>query len=149
MAAASILCRNLNFKVPDDSFLPDTDALDAGMCLPDSWLAKERRALLDRPLFESALYGCTRFHHRRMMEYLAASWMSGRLRDNCPMNRLDVLLFAEHQGEYILRPALASVAAWLSNGDEPHNKMVRERLLKAAPHIHFNHGDTTKITIRI
>ena len=147
LAAASLLCRNLNYKVPDDAFLPDTVALDSGVCLPDSWLAKERRALLDRPLFESALYGCIRFHHRRMMEYLTASWLSERLRDNCPLNRLDDLLFAEHQGEYILRPTLTSVAAWLANGDEPHNKMVRERLLQAAPSVHFNNGDPQQLPI--
>src|SRR3990172_4275430 len=147
LAAAAILCRNLNFKVPDDAYIPATMALDAANCLPTTWSAAERRALLTRPLFDGAAYGCIRFHHRRILEYLSASWLNRRIGNGCPLDRIDDLLFAQHQGEYILRPALAPVAAWLANGNEPHNRLVRERLLQAAPGVHFRYGDPAQLSI--
>lgn len=147
LAAAVLLCRNFNIKVPDDAYIPPVSALDASHCLPAMWSAAERRALLTRPLFDGATYGCIRFHHRRMIEYLAASWINERMRDGCPLARLGALLFAQHQGEYILRPTLASVATWLANGNEPHNRQVRERLLQIEPGIHFRYGDPAQLPL--
>ncbi|MGA1823960.1 MAG: hypothetical protein ACMUIP_04780, partial [bacterium] len=147
LAAAALLCRNLNFKVPDDAHIPDTAALDAAICLPSTWSAIQRRALLSRPLFDGATYGCIRFHHRRMMEYLATSWLNERMRDGCPLERLDDLLFEHYQEDYILRPALAPVAAWISIGDDPHNQHIRRRLLQIEPNIHLSYGDPAQLSI--
>lgn len=148
LAAAALLCRNLNFKVPDDAFVPvETSALNSGSCLPATWKPQESRALLTRTLFDGATYGCIRFHHSRTMEYLAASWFNERMRNNCPQDHLDDLLFAMHNGEYILRPALAPVAAWLANGSEPHNIQVREQLLQSNPSVYLKYGDPERLPI--
>ncbi|MEW6739569.1 MAG: hypothetical protein AB1325_06640 [Nitrospirota bacterium] len=147
LAAAAMLCKNLNFKVPDDAFIPASAAIDASICLPADWSAAERRSLLDRPLFDGATYGCIRFHHRRTLEYLAASWLNERMKDGCPIDRLDDLLFDRRQGEFILRLALAPVAAWLASGNAPHNRLVRERLLQAAPGVHFIYGDPAQLPL--
>ena len=119
LAAAAIFCRNLNFRVPDDALIPRSAALDAVDCLPRIWKADQKRALLTRPLFDGATYGCIRFHHRRTLEYLAASWLNKCVRNGCPLEHLENLLFANYQGDSILRPSLAPIATWLANGDEP------------------------------
>jgi hypothetical protein len=146
LAAAAVFCRNLNFKVPDDALLPHTAALDPATCLPTTWRADQRRAILTRPLFDGATYGCIRFHHRRTLEYLAASWLDKCVRNGCPLGRLEDLLFAHYQGDSILRPSLAPVAAWLAIGDEPHNRRLRELLLKTEPDIFFKFGDPAQLS---
>jgi len=147
LAAAVLLCGNLNIRVPDDAFVPATPALEAAKCLPGTWSTGERRTLLTRPLFDGATYGTIRFHHRRMMEYLAVSWMNRCMDAGCPLDRLEDILFERHQGDYILRPNLAPVAAWLANGNNPHNRQVRERLLAAEPEIHFRYGDPAQLPL--
>jgi hypothetical protein len=148
LAATALLCRNLNFKIPDEAFVSvDTSVIDSTSCLPGTWSPVARRALLTRTLFDGATYGCIRFHHRRTMEYLAASWLSERIRDGCPQDRLDELIFVRHQGEFILRPSMAPVAAWLANGGEPHNELMRERLLQSGPGIHLKYGDPERLPV--
>jgi hypothetical protein len=146
LAAAAVFCRNLNFRVPDDAFLPHTAALDPATCLPTTWKANQRRALLTRPLFDGATYGCIRFHHRRILEYLTGSWLDKCIRNGCPLERLEDLLFAHYQGDYILRPSLAPVAAWLANGDDHHNRRLCELLLKSEPDIFFKFGDPSRLS---
>lgn len=145
LAAAAILCRNLNFRVPDDASISASQALDASAFLALSWTPLQRRALLSRGLFDGATYGCIRFHHRRITEYLAASWLNRRIADGCPLDRLEGLLFARHRGEIVVRPALAPVVAWLANGNEPHHRVVRERILQSEPGIHFKYGDPAEL----
>jgi hypothetical protein len=140
LAAATMLCRQLNFRVPDDAFLGSL-ALDAFSCLPDNWRPEECRALLARPIFDGASYGRIRFHHRRVGEYLAAKWLQARVRDGCPVNKIEALLFDLRSGKRVLRPALAPVAAWLCCGNEPWNADVRGWILQAAPEIHLQYGD--------
>ncbi|RJP85380.1 MAG: hypothetical protein C4518_16185 [Desulfobacteraceae bacterium] len=147
LAAAAVLCQNLNFKVPDDAFIVKNAALNSSAILPSSWTTKERRALLSRRIFDAATYGCIRFHHRRTMEYLCACWLNERIKDGCPEKNLLDLLFEKYKGQYLLRPKLAPVAAWLANGDESHNKLVRETLLKTEPEIHFQLGDPAQLPL--
>ncbi len=146
LAAAAVFCRNLNFRVQDDALLQQTTALDPATCLPTTWKADQRRAFLTRPLFDSATYGCIRFHHRRTLEYLAASWLDKCVRNGCPLERIEDLLFAQSQSECILRPSLASLAAWLASGDDPHNKRIRDLLLKSEPEIFFRFGDPSRLS---
>ena len=83
LAAATILCKQQQFKVPDETFLAP-DALDATICLPDDWTPSEVGALVSRPLFDGATYGQIRFHHRRIPEYLAAQWIPEAHGDELP-----------------------------------------------------------------
>jgi len=140
LAAATILCRQLDFRVPDDAFL-GSPALDAFSCLPDEWRQEEGRALLERAIFDGASYGRIRFHHRRVGEYLAAKWLEARIRDGCPINRIEALVFDRNDGRRALRPALAPVAAWLCCGSERWNADLRGWMLEAAPEIHLQYGD--------
>jgi hypothetical protein len=69
LAAASILCRRLDFRIADEQ-TETTGALDACACLPTDWQSGEIHALLSRPVFEAVVYGSTRFRHRNLTEYL-------------------------------------------------------------------------------
>lgn len=138
--AATIFCRQFNFKVPDETFVV-TDALDAPACLPEEWRKEQWQALLIRPIFDGASYGRIRFHHRRVAEYLAAKWLEARMAEGCPTTVLDDLLFNCFEGQRVLRPAIAPVAAWLCSGGESWKEDLRGRVLGAAPDIHLVYGD--------
>jgi hypothetical protein len=140
LAAASILCRQQQFKIPDDDFVAP-NAIDAAACLPADWQVTEINALLTRALFDGASYGHIRFHHRRVSEYLAARWIADRMADGCPIRSLEQVLFAQVDGKRVLRPSMAPVAVWLCNGDQPWNENVRSWVLEAAPEIHLEYGD--------
>ena len=140
LAAATIFCRRFNFRVPDQTFIAE-DCLDAFSCLPDDWRTEQVKALLSRPIFDSAAYGRIRFHHRRVTEYLAAQWITARMRQGCPITGLKELLFEPHEGRLIIRPTLAPVAAWLCCGNESWNSDVRVWVLDAAPKTHLRYGD--------
>jgi len=83
LAAATMFCRQFNFKIPEDN--SDSLALDANKCLQENWSKQQSSSLLMRPLFDSASYGHIRFHHRRIAEYLTAQWLEDRLRDLPPI----------------------------------------------------------------
>ena len=146
LAAASVLCRQLNFRVPDAAAIMD-EALDARACLPEDWKLDEFRALLLRPIFDSATYGRIRFHHRRVGEYLAAKWISARMRNNCPVEELEAILFEDADSKLVLRPTLAPVAAWLCAGNERWNEDIRNLIIQTAPTIHLRYGDPESLPL--
>jgi len=145
LSAATVLCRQFNFKVPDDAFAA-TGSLDPYSCLPEDWQKSECRALLTRPIFDGESYGRIRFHHRRVAEYLAAKWVAARMHNGCPMSELDELLFAEMEGRRTIRPALAPVAAWLCNDNEFWSVDLHNWVLEAAPTIHLQYGDPSRLS---
>ena len=143
LGAATAFCRRFNFIVPDDQAWKAGDALDTAECLPGDWTDSERQALLNRAVFDGASYGRVRFHHRRVAEYLAAEWLSERIREGCAGHVLDELLFARSGSRRVLRPSMAPIAAWLACGTEQLNATVRAWLLEAAPGVSYLlHGDS-------
>ncbi len=146
LAASTIWCGNLTFKIPDDPNAP-IDALSAPDCLPPDWRADEVTALFNHAIFDGASYGRQRFHHRRLSEFLAAYWLADLMRRDCPVTELENLLFTTHRGIRILRPATAPVAAWLSTGNEWWNRQVRAWLLEAAPETVLRFGDPSQFSI--
>jgi hypothetical protein len=146
LGAATVFCRQQNFKVPSES-VNTSDALDGGACLPDSWQIQEILELLGRPIFNSASYGCIRFYHRRVSEYLAATWLGQRMIRGCPIAALEQLLFDTHGGKRTLRRSLAPVVAWLCCGQEAWRSDVRNWILKASPEVHLQFGDPSQLPI--
>jgi hypothetical protein len=146
LAAASILCRQLNFRVPDAAAVTE-EALDASSCLPTDWRPDEFRALLVRPIFDAASYGRIRFHHRRVGEYLAAKWICARMQDGCPPDELREILFEKINSQLVLRPTLAPVAAWLCGGPDRWNDDVRNSIAEVAPVIHLRYGDPENLPL--
>jgi hypothetical protein len=147
LGAAVVFCQNFNFRVPDDSHLVASSAIDSSACLPADWLPKESQSLLTRPLFDSASYGRIRFHHRRSAEYLASRWLTNFMEEGCTTPILEDLLFTSVQHQDVLRPSLSPVAAWLCAGKERWQVDIGNRVLKAAPWIHLIHGDPSQLTL--
>ncbi len=148
LAAAVIFCRNLRIRVADDSGLPDETMIPPAAVLPENWLPEQRRALINRALFDAASHGAISFHHRYHSEFLTASWIDALMTNNCGLEALEDLLFAPVDGERILRPTLAPAAAWLANsGDEPLRLRLRQWLLESAPEIHLRYGDPASLPL--
>src|SRR5260370_868904 len=68
LAASSLFCRKFSFFVAD-KVSTDLEALNPIACLPADWTDDQARALLNRAIFDSAVYGRFRFHHRRVAEF--------------------------------------------------------------------------------
>ena len=73
LALAAMLTRKLTLRhsVDSDRVHASEAALDVTRILRD-WSAERQRTLLERPLFGFASYGRVRFHHRSVVEFLAA-----------------------------------------------------------------------------
>jgi hypothetical protein len=149
MAAASVFCRILDFT-SDDAFKHSRRALTPLDCLPQDWQHNKCKALIDRPLFDSAIYGTFRFHHRRIAEYLAACWLKRRMENECPTPVLLNLLFNNTEGRRILKPSLGSVATWLvCLSSDSWAVDLRNNLLQSNPEVFLRYGDPTKLSASV
>ncbi len=116
LALAALLMRRLTFKhgaESDSEGAPDAviDPVD----VLASWTQDEHRALLERPLFGHASYGRVRFHHRSVIEYLAAEQLHALHLAGLPDRDLRALLFAETpEGIRVVKPSMRPTAVWLA-----------------------------------
>lgn len=148
LAAAAVLCKNLKFEVPDDGHISDQKRLSPALILPGDWKPNERRALLDRAIFDSESRGALSFHHRSHVEYLTASWIERLMAHNGPFEALQDILFVQTDGAMTLRASLAPVAAWLVKADPaPWRARLATLLVETAPEIHFQWGDPAALPI--
>lgn len=146
LAAATIFCRSFSFRVPDEG-ATNFDSLDPRACLPSHWRDEQVRALLNRAIFDSAVYGRFRFHHRRIGEYMAANWVADRMQHGCPPYELEQLLTDDIRGCRVLRPSMRSVAAWLCCIGGSWNDFVGRLVIEADPGIHLRFGDPSALPI--
>jgi hypothetical protein len=78
-----------------------------------------------------------RFHHRSVLEYLAAKRLSALLK-RVPIKAVKRIVFAETaQGEKVVRPSMRPVAAWLSSMHDG----IFDEVLKREPEVLLDHGD--------
>lgn len=139
LALAAMLTRKLTLRYSADADSVDASeaALDVSKVLPD-WPADERVTLLERPLFGFASYGRVRFHHRSVMEFLAAEHLKMFLDRGVPIKAIKRLLFTETaQGMRVVRPSMRPVAAWLASSCDT----VFEDLVAIEPTVALDHGD--------
>jgi hypothetical protein len=139
LALATMLTRRLTIRYSADSdrIQSSEAALDASKILTD-WSQSGRDTLLERALFGFANYGRVRFHHRSVIEFLAAMRLNALLARGVPIRAIKRLLFAETvQGDKIVRPSMRPVAAWLSAWHDGIFTEVKDR----EPEVLLNHGD--------
>jgi hypothetical protein len=139
LALAAMLTRKLTLRhsAESDSILASEAALDVSKILPD-WDADERATLLERPLFGFASYGRVRFHHRSVVEFLAAKRLDALLARGVSIKAIKRLLFAETaQGARTVRPSMRPVAAWLALSRET----VFDDIVAIDPAVVLDHGD--------
>lgn len=144
LALATLLTRKLTIRhsaEADKGGEPGT-ALDPEAVLPH-WSSEERETLLERALFGFASYGRVRFHHRSVIEYLAAQQLENMLGQGMPMKAVKRLLFAETpQGLKVVKPSMRPIAAWLAFSQPSIFSEVRDR----EPDLLLDYADPESLT---
>ena len=116
--------------------IEDEPALDSAIVLSD-WNPNERKALLERPLFGFASYGRVRFHHRSVVEYLAAERLRALRARGMSFRALKRLIFAQTKGKTIVRPSKRPIAGWLALSEDGIFEMLRDN----EPAVLLDEGD--------
>lgn len=140
VAAACTLAQTQTVRVPDGS--ENAKGLPIKEILPD-WDDRDCATLLARPIFDEAIYGTVRFHHRTVREYLTAEWFSHLLKQDTSRRRVEELFFREQYGLEVVVPSLRPVLPWLALMDG----RISERIRKLAPEVFFEGGDPSKLAL--
>lgn len=140
LAAASILCRESTIQVPDGSH--NNKGIAIQEVLPD-WDDRDQLTLLSRPIFDEAIYGRVRFHHRSVREFLAAEWLAGLLERSASRRAVEALLFRVQYGIEVIVPTMRPVLPWLAILDE----RICKRILRIAPEALFEGGDPSALPL--
>lgn len=139
LALAALLTRKLTLRHGADSDkVPASEAaLDVSKVLPD-WDAPDRATLLERPLFGFACYGRVRFHHRSVLEFLAAKRLDALIGQGIPIKSVKRLIFTDTEpGFRTVRPSMRPVAAWLALSRDT----IFDEILALDPAVVLDHGD--------
>lgn len=140
LAAASILGKDQTIQVPDGSH--NNKGIAARLVLPD-WDDAQLQALLSRPIFDEAIYGTVRFHHRSVREFLTAEWLKVLLQKSTSRRQVEALVFREQYGLRVIVPTMRPVLPWLSIFDD----RIREQVLRLEPELLFEGGDPTALPL--
>lgn len=138
LAAAVILTGEPGICVPDAT-QPDK-GIDAESVLGD-WEPAEVQALLERGIFNDALYGIVRFRHREIRELLAAEWFSYQLRNGNSRHSIEALFLREQYGHQVITPRLRPILPWLILFDDE----IRHKALEIAPEVAVEGGDAAHL----
>lgn len=140
IAAATTLAQDPAIQVPDGA--DNTRGISLRSVLPD-WDDKEQATLLSRPIFDEAIYGTVRFHHRSAREYLTAEWLAELLLRPASRRSIEALLFRTQYGLDVIVPTMRPILPWLAILDEK----LRERLRRIAPEVLFEGGDPSALPL--
>ncbi|SEH04225.1 NACHT domain-containing protein [Candidatus Venteria ishoeyi] len=145
LAAATLLCKEFKFALPDNEFPSQGIAPKAVLPI---WDNHKINYVLNRPLFDEAIYGHVRFHHRQAAEYLAAHWLHTLFANASAVPDIESLLFVKSCGQFIVPPSRAPAVAWLAViKNETWNQHIRQRLVQEHPEILLRHGDPQSLSI--
>ncbi len=144
LAATITLQKKNTIILPDRPVDADLRAasIEPKECLP-SWSSDKIQTLLDRAIFDEAIYGTVRFHHRTVQEYLVAKWLKRLINEGKSRRSIEGLLFAERYGQAVAIPSMRPIVAWLALWDEH----VRNRLRTIAPEVLIENGDPSVVNI--
>lgn len=146
LALAMLLMRRFVLRHGADS---DTEenldtVLDPTELLID-WSPEEIKALLERPLFGPAGYGRVRFHHRSVVEFLAAEQFAELLQNGVRWRDVAGLLFATTpQGTDVMKPSMRPTTIWLAVWQAP----VLKEVLRRQPEALLQYGDPESLSER-
>lgn len=142
LAAATTLTQNPTIRVPDGA--ENSKGIAVQSVLPN-WDDRDQATLLLRPIFDEAIYGTVRFHHRSVREYLAAEWIAELLKRETSRREIERLFFRNQYGLDIVVPTLRPILPWLMILDDK----IRERVRKVAPEIIFEGGDPSQLPLEV
>ncbi len=140
LAAATTLTKVQAIQVPDGA---ESSAGIAVGAVLSAWDQKDQQALLSRPIFDEAIYGTVRFHHRSVREYLAAEWFAKLLSRETSRRSIEGLFFRTQYGVNVVTPTLRPLLPWLAILDTK----IRERLLIVAPEVLLEGGDPSQMDL--
>lgn len=140
LAAATTLGKNPAIQVPGGAH--GLLGISADKVLPD-WDARERKAILDRPIFDAPSYGAVRFHHRTVREYLTADWLRHLLTHATSRRAIESMFFRTQYDVEIIVPTTRPLLPWLALFDD----RIRERVRNVAPEVLFEGGDPAKLPL--
>lgn len=101
------------------------------------WKPADVAQLLGAALFDEASFGQVRFHHRVVREYLAASWIAGRLNEGLPLAKVIPLFVQTAHGTPVLIQGRRSALCWLASMHAP----AREYVIRNFPEMVMFEGD--------
>jgi hypothetical protein len=144
MAAAVTLQKKATIILPDRPVDLDLRAasIEPKESLPD-WSSDKIQTLLDRPIFDEAVYGTVRFHHREVREYLMAKWLKRLIDEGKSRRAIEGLLFAKRYGQDVVTPSMRPIVAWLALWDE----RIRNYLRTIAPEVLIENGDPSVLPV--
>ena len=125
----------------ESDVMADEAALDPATILAD-WNPSERKALLERPLFGFASYGRVRFHHRSVVEFLAAERLRVLRKGRMSFLALKRLIFAQTKNKTIVRPSKRPIAGWLALGESRVFELLRDN----EPAVLLDEGDPESLS---
>ena len=110
--------------------------------MPD-WSERECSTLLGRPIFDAAIYGSVRFHHRSVREYLTAEWLSEILKNKGSRRNIESLFLSNQYGIQVIKPSMKPVLSWLVLFDDK----IRKKVSRIEPEIFLEGGDPSQLHI--
>lgn len=140
LAAAVVLTGEPGIRVPDT--VQSEKGIDAEVVLSD-WEPAEVRALLERALFNDALYGLVRFRHREVRELLAAEWFHEILMNGRSRRAVEDLFIRTQYGVEVITPRLRPILPWLVLFD----KSLRDRVARISPEVVVEGGDAAHLPL--
>jgi len=140
VAATSTMTHESTIRVPDGA--ENLTGLPIKSVLID-WNDLECATLLARPIFDEAIYGTVRFHHRSVREYLTAEWFASLLKHETSRRGIEELFFREQYGLEVVVPVMRPILPWLAIFDEK----VRDRICRVAPEVLFEGGDPSQLPL--
>lgn len=142
VAAAVTMAHETTVRVPDGA--DNSKGISVADILHD-WDDKDRATLLMRPIFDEAIYGTVRFHHRSVREFLTAEWLNQLLKRETSRRKVEALFFRNQYGLDVVVPTMRPVLPWLAILDDK----IRERIRQLAPEVLLEGGDPSKLPLDI
>lgn len=142
LAAAVTLSKQQDIRVPDGAH--NSKGISVSEVLSD-WNSTDCSTLLSRPIFDEAIYGTVRFHHRSVREFLTAQWCSQLLMRTTSRRNIYSLLFREQYGKTVVVPTFRPVLPWLALLDGE----VCDRLCEIEPEVLLEGGDPSNLPLEI
>lgn len=143
LALAMIITRRLTIRHSAASDHGGSEAaFDPALVLTE-WTEGEIKALLERALFGVASYGRVRFHHRSVLEFLAAVRLLELRKKGMTTSALKRLIFTETRAKTIVRHSKRAIAGWLAL----YESTIFEALRDHEPDVLLNEGDPETLTV--
>lgn len=140
LAAACTLLHESTIIVSDT--LNEHPGIDVNLILPN-WTEPEIKIFLGRPIFDEAIYGTVRFHHRSVREFLTAEWLNDSLQRQGSRRNVENLFFRMLYGREVIVPYMRPILNWMVLFDEK----IRERAIRLQPEIILECSDPSKLPL--